>query len=53
MDDVPGLTLADPLSIADEVTGSPHITLVDTHAECDRSADLGTTESNMPISSGF
>jgi len=53
MDDVPGLTLTDPLSIANEVTGSPHITLVDTHPERDRSADLGITESNTPISSGF
>jgi hypothetical protein len=43
MDDVPGLTLADPLGIANEVTGAPHITLVNTHAERDRSADLGTT----------
>jgi hypothetical protein len=53
MDDVPELTLVDPLSIADEVTDAPHITLVDTHAERDRSADLGTTESNRSISSGL
>ena len=53
MDDVPGLTLADPLSIANEVPGAPHITLVDTHAERDSGADLGTTESTTPIRSGF
>jgi hypothetical protein len=50
VDDVPGFTLMDPLYIVNEVIGAPHITFVNTHAERDRSANLGTTESNASAS---